>query len=122
MDLENWTPLTAQEIEKKFIRMINEYLKLNLEYPVDPDLSLKDLRLVGDTKVIEQLQDVDEESLEIIKKNFEIDSIDILELVIQIEEEFGVVIDDKDVATLLRWEDLIGYIADSQDPKKMKQK
>jgi acyl carrier protein len=45
-----------------------------------------------------------------------------LELVIQIEEEFGVVIDDKDVATLLRWEDLIGYIADSQDPKKMKQK
>lgn len=122
MDLENWTPLTAQEIEKKFIGMINEYLKLNLEYPVDPNLSLKDLRLVGDTKVIEQLQDVDEESLEIIKKNFEIDSIDILELVIQIEEEFGVVIDDKDVATLLRWEDLIGYIADSQDPKKMKQK
>jgi acyl carrier protein len=122
MDLENWTPLTTQEIEKKFIGMINDYLKLNLEYPVDPNLSLKDLRLVGDTKVIEQLQDVDEESLEIIKKNFEIDSIDILELVIQIEEEFGVVIDDKDVATLLRWEDLIGYIADSQDPKKMKQK
>lgn len=122
MDLENWTPLTAQEVEKKFIVMINDYLKLNLEYPVDPNLSLKDLRLVGDTKVIEQLQDVDQESLDIIKKNFEIDSIDILELVIQIEEEFGVVIDDKDVATLLRWEDLIGYITDSQDPKKMKQK
>lgn len=122
MDLENWTPLSAQEVEKKFIVMINDYLKLNLEYPVDPNLSLKDLRLVGDTKVIEQLQDVDQESLDIIKKNFEIDSIDILELVIQIEEEFGVVIDDKDVATLLRWEDLIGYITDSQDPKKMKQK
>lgn len=122
MDLENWTPLTAQEVEKKFIGMINEYLKLNLEYPLDPNLSLKDLRLVGDTKVIEQLKDVDEESLEIIKRNYEIDSIDILELVIQIEEEFGVVIDDKDVATLLRWEDLIGYITDSQDPKKIKLK
>lgn len=122
MDLENWTPLTAQEVEKKFIVMINDYLKLNLEYPVDPNLSLKDLRLVGDEKIIEEIKDIDSESLEIIKKNYEVDSIDILELVIQIEEEFGVVIDDKDVATLLRWEDLIGYITDSQDPKKMKQK
>ena len=55
-----------------------------------------------------------------VKKNYEVDSIDILELVIQIEEEFGVVIDDKEIATLLQWDDLIGYITDSQDPSKIK--
>jgi acyl carrier protein len=122
MDLENWKPKTTEEIEKRFIEMINEYLKLNLIYPLDPNTSLKDLRLLGDSKVIEDIKDLDQDTLDIIKKNYEIDSIDIVELVIQIEEEFGVIIDDKDIATLLRWEDLIGYITDSQDPKKMKQK
>jgi acyl carrier protein len=42
--------------------------------------------------------------------------------VIQIEEEFGCVIDDKEIATLLKWKDLVGYITDSQDPAKMLKK
>ena len=37
-----------------------------------------------------------------------------LELVIQIEEEFGVPIDDKDIKKLLKWADLIQYITDNQ--------
>ena len=41
---------------------------------------------------------------------------------IQIEEEFGCIIDDKEIATLLQWGDLIGYITDSQDPAKIKKK
>jgi acyl carrier protein len=118
MSTENWIPLTKEQVEKKFIDMINDYVKLDLKYPLDPDMSLKDIKLVGNA----DLKDLDPESLELLKSDYEMDSIDILELVIQIEEEFGCVIDDKEVATLLRWEDLIGYITDSQDPAKIKKK
>ena len=118
MSTENWVLLTKEQVERKFIEMINNYVKLDLEYPLDPNLSLKDIKLVGN----KDLKDLDPESLELIKSDYEMDSIDILELVIQIEEEFGCVIDDKEVATLLRWEDLIGYITDSQDPTKIKKK
>jgi acyl carrier protein len=83
-------------------------------------MSIKDLRLVGDKKVVEEFKDLDPAAFEVLKKDYEVDSIDVLELVIQIEEEFGCVIDDKEIATLLRWEDLIGYITDSQDPTKIK--
>jgi acyl carrier protein len=120
MSTENWIPLTKDQVEKRFIEMVNDYLKLNLEYPVDPNLSLKDVKLVGDESIKKEFQSAEEDDLEILKQKYEVDSIDIIELVIQIEEEFGCVIDDKDVATLLRWEDLVGYITDSQDPKKKK--
>ena len=116
MSTEDWKPLTKDEVEQRFIVMINEYLKLTLEYPLDPTLSLKDLRIVNN----EELTGMSEEMLELAKNNLQVDSIDILELVIQIEEEFGCVIDDKEIATLLQWGDLIGYITDSQDPTKMK--
>jgi acyl carrier protein len=122
MSTENWTPLTHEQIEKRFIEMINKELKLELVYPMDPNMSIKDLRLVGDQKVVEEFKDLDQATVDILKKDYEIDSIDVLELVIQIEEEFGCVIDDKEIATLLRWEDLIGYIKDSQDPTKIKKK
>jgi acyl carrier protein len=122
MSTENWTPLTHEQIEKRFIEMINKELKLELMYPMDPNMSIKDLRLVGDQKVVEEFKDLDQATVDILKKDYEIDSIDVLELVIQIEEEFGCVIDDKEIATLLRWEDLIGYIKDSQDPTKIKKK
>ena len=122
MSIENWVPLTKDQVEKRFIEMINEYLNLSLEYPLDPNLSIKDLKLVGDSKIQEAIKDLQDIELEVIKQQYEVDSIDIIELVIQIEEEFGCIIDDKEVATLLRWEDLIGYITDSQDPKHMKQK
>jgi acyl carrier protein len=112
--------LTNEQVEKKFIEMINDYLKMDLEYPLDPTLSIKDLKLHGDQGVKEQIKDLSPDMLEQVKKNYEVDSIDILELVIQIEEEFGVVIDDKEIATLLQWGDLIGYITDSQDPSKIK--
>jgi len=118
MSTENWVPLTKDQVEQKFIEMINEYLKLELTYPQEPTLSLKDLRLVGNT----ELADLSEEMLALAKANLQIDSIDILELVIQIEEEFGCVIDDKEIATLLQWSDLIGYITDSQDPAKIAKK
>ena len=75
--MENWTPLTHDQVERRFIEMINDYLKIDLVYPLDPNMSIKDLRLVGDLK---------------------------------------------EIATLLRWEDLIGYITDSQDPTKIKKK
>jgi acyl carrier protein len=120
MNTENWTPLTNDQVEKRFIEMINKELKLELEYPLDPNMSIKDLRLVGDKKVVEEFKDLDPAAFEVLKKDYEVDSIDVLELVIQIEEEFGCVIDDKEIATLLRWEDLIGYITDSQDPTKIK--
>lgn len=122
MSSEDWVPLTKDQVEKRFIEMINSYLKLNLEYPLDPNMSIKDLKLVGDEKIREEIKDFSELEFEAIKQKYEVDSIDIIELVIQIEEEFGCVIDDKDVATLLRWEDLVGYITDSQDPKLMKKK
>lgn len=118
MTTENFTPLTKIEVEKKFIEMLNNYLKLELVYPLPPDLSIKDLRLVNNNEV----QGLTPEMLVLTKSNLEIDSIDILEVVIQVEEEFGCVIDDKEIATLLRWEDLIGYITDSQDINKTKKK
>ena len=114
-----WTPLTHEQVEKRFIEMINEYLKMELEYPLDPDMSIKDLKMVNEK---ENLKDYSHEDLEALRTQYEVDSIDILELVIQIEEEFGCVIDDKEIATLLRWYDLIGYITDSQDPTKIKKK
>lgn len=118
MTQENWVPLTHEEVEKKFIGMINEYLKLDLQYPLPPDMNIKDLRLINNNEI----EGLPEELLEIKKKNLEIDSIDILELVIQVEEEFGAVIDDHEIAKLLLWSDLVGYITDSQDPTKIKQK
>jgi acyl carrier protein len=102
--------------------MINIELNLDLEYPMDPNMSIKDLRLVGDKKIIEEIRDMDQDTFDALKRNYEVDSIDVLELIIQIEEEFGCIIDDKEIATLLRWEDLIGYIKDSQDPTKIKKK
>lgn len=118
MSTENWVPLTKEQVEKKFIEIINDYVRLELEYPLDPNMSLKDVKMFGS----KDLKDIDAETLELLKSDYELDSIDILELVIQIEEEFGCVIDDKEVATLLRWEDLVGYITDSQDPTKIKKK
>lgn len=122
MSTENWTPLTKEQVEKRFVEMINEYLKLDLVYPLDPDLSIKDLKIVNNPELTKILQDMDDEVLVATRKNYEVDSIDVLELVIQIEEEFGCTIDDADIAKLLRWEDLIGYITDSQDSTKIKKK
>lgn len=118
-DIE-WKPQTHEEVERKFIDMINQYLNMNLEYPCDPDMSLKDIKLFGDESIKKEVAELDLEDFERLKSNYEVDSIDILELVIQIEEEFGVVIDDSDIATLLRWQDLIGYIVDAQAPPKHK--
>ena len=118
MTKENWVRLTHEEVEKRFIEMINEYLKLDLKYPLPSDMNIKDLKLINNNEI----EGLPEELLEIKKKNLEIDSIDILELVIQVEEEFGAVIDDHEIAKLLVWSDLIGYITDSQDPTKIKQK
>jgi len=118
-DIE-WKPKTKEEVERKFIDMINSYLKMTLEYPIDPDTSLKDLKLIGDETIKKEVAELEPEDFERLRQNFEIDSIDVLELIIQIEEEFGVVIDDSEIATLLRWEDLIGYIVDAQEPPKKK--
>jgi len=115
---KDWKPLTKEEVEKRFIEMINEYLKLDLQYPLPPDMNIKDLRLVNN----KEIEGLPEELSELKKKNLEIDSIDILELVIQVEEEFGAVIDDHEIAKLLLWSDLVGYITDSQDPTKIKKK
>jgi acyl carrier protein len=95
---------------------------MTLEYPLDPNTSLKDLKIIGDESVKKEILELDPEDFERLKQNYEIDSIDILELVIQIEEEFGVVIDDSEIATLLGWGDLIGYIFDAQEepPKQRK--
>jgi acyl carrier protein len=114
MTTENWNPLTKEQVEKRFIEMINEYLDLHLEYPLPADMSIKDLRLIGN----EEIANLPPEIAAIKKSNLEIDSIDILELVIQVEEEFGAQIDDKEIAKLLQWSDLIGYITDSQTPVK----
>lgn len=118
MTTENWTPLTEEQVEKRFIEMINEYLKLNLEYPLPPDMSIKDLRLIDN----QEIEGLPPELAELKKQNLQIDSIDILELVIQVEEEFGATIDDQEIATLLVWKDLVGYITDSQDPSRSKKK
>jgi|694.fasta_scaffold91952_3 acyl carrier protein len=122
MTTENWTPLTKEQIEQRFIEMINDYLKLDLVYPLDPDMSLKDLKIANDPDLHQRLQEMDPEALEMLRSNYEVDSIDVLELVIQIEEEFGCTIDDSEIAKLLRWQDLIEYITDSQDPTKIKKK
>lgn len=87
---------TREEVEQTFIGMINKFLKLKLEYPLPADISLIDLKRYSGTDT----QDLD--------------SIDVLELVIQIEEVFGVPIDDKDIKKLLQWSDLIQYITDNQ--------
>lgn len=118
MSTKNWTPLTKEQVEQRFIEMINEYLKLDLKYPLPPDMNIKDLRVI-DNKEIEGLPP---ELADLKKQNLEVDSIDILELVIQVEEEFGATIDDHEVPKLLVWSDLIGYITDSQDSSKIKQK
>jgi acyl carrier protein len=122
MTTETWTPLTKEQIEQRFIEMINDYLKLDLVYPLDPDMSLKDLKIANDPDLHQRLQEMDPEALEMLRSNYEVDSIDVLELVIQIEEEFGCTIDDSEIAKLLRWQDLIEYITDSQDPTKIKKK
>ena len=83
---------TREEIEQTFIEMINKFLKLNLPYPLPSDLSLLDVK----------------------SYNEQLDSIDVLELVIQIEEVFGVAVDDKEIKKLLKWSDLIQYITDKQ--------
>jgi len=119
---ENWTPLTYEQVERRFIEMINDYLKLTLEYPLDPDISIKDLKVINNPELQATLNEMSEDMRPVLKSKHEVDSIDVLELVIQIEEEFGCVIEDKDVATLLRWGDLVGYITDSQDPARTKKK
>lgn len=122
MTTENWTPLTKEQVEIRFIEMINNYLDLDLKYPIPPTLSIKDLKILNDEDLSKELENLPQEIAEARKANLEVDSIDILELVIQIEEEFGCVIDDKEIATLLQWSDLVGYITDSQDPTKIKKK
>ena len=114
--------LTTEEVEKRFIEMINDYLKLELKYPLPPDMNIKDLKTLNDDDLAKELESLPEAIAEARRANNQIDSIDILELVIQIEEEFGVVIDDKEIATLLQWSDLIGYITDSQNPSKVLKK
>jgi len=122
MSTENWTPLTKEQVEKRFIEMINEYLDLSLQYPLDPDLSIKDVKIANNPELQAEFEQMDVDELISARRNYEVDSIDVLELVIQIEEEFGCTIDDSDIARLLRWEDLIGYITDSQDSSKIKKK
>ncbi len=87
---------TREEVEQTFIDMINKFLKLGLEYPLPPDISLIDLKKYSGTDT----QDLD--------------SIDVLELVIQIEEVFGVPIEDKEIKNLMVWSNLIDYITNNQ--------
>jgi acyl carrier protein len=122
MTTESWTPRNEEQVEKRLIEMINDYLKLELKYPLPQDMSIKDLKILNDEELAKELESLPEAIAEARRKNNEVDSIDILELVIQIEEEFGCVIDDKEIATLLKWKDLVGYITDSQDPTKMLKK
>lgn len=97
---------TREEVEEQFIGMINKFLKLNLPCPLPPDLSLLDVKSYN-----EQLNPKPEgKSSDAIP----LDSIDILELVIQLEEVFGVVVDDKDIKKLLVWKDIIQYITENQ--------
>ena len=122
MTTESWTPRNEEQVEKRLIEMINDYLNIQLEYPLPRDLSIKDLKILNDEELAKELESLPESIAAARRKNEEVDSIDILELVIQIEEEFGCVIDDKEIATLLKWKDLVGYITDSQDPAKMLKK
>jgi acyl carrier protein len=122
MTTESWTPRNEEQVEKRLIEMINDYLKLELKYPLPQDMSIKDLKILNDEELAKELESLPEAIAQARRKNNEVDSIDILELVIQIEEEFGCVIDDKEIATLLKWKDLVGYITDSQDPTKILKK
>ena len=122
MTMESWTPKNHEQVEHRLIEMINDYLKLELTYPLPQDMSIKDLKILNDEELAKELESLPEAIAAARRKNNEVDSIDILELVIQIEEEFGCVIDDKEIATLLKWKDLVGYITDSQDPTKMLKK
>ena len=122
MTTESWTPKNKEQVEHRLIEMINEYLKIELTYPLPQDMSIKDLKILNDEELAKELESLPEAIAAARRKNNEVDSIDILELVIQIEEEFGCVIDDKEIATLLKWKDLVGYITDSQDPTKMLKK
>jgi acyl carrier protein len=115
MSTENWIPRSEEEVERRFIEMINVYLKLELEYPLPPEMNIKDLKIVNN----DTIKNLPPELYELEKKNLVVDSIDILELVIQIEEEFGVIIDDQEIPKLLSWKDLIGYITDSQGSSKI---
>ena len=49
MSTENQTLLTKEQVEQRFIEMINEYLKLDLQYPLPPDMNIKDLRLINNS-------------------------------------------------------------------------
>ena len=98
--------MNKEEVEQKFISMINKFLKLNLPYPLPSDLSLLDVKNYN-----EQLNPRPEGKM---PNNEPLDSIDVLELVIQIEEVFGVAVDDKEIKKLLKWSDLIQYITDKQ--------
>ena len=97
---------TREEIEQTFIEMINKFLKLNLPYPLPSDLSLLDVKSYN-----EQLNPRPEGKM---PNNEPLDSIDVLERVIQIDEVFGVAVDDKEIKKLLKWSDLIQYITDKQ--------
>jgi acyl carrier protein len=97
---------TKEEVEEQFIEMINKFLKLKLTYPLPSDLSLLEVKSYN-----EQLNPIPEGKM----SNTEpLDSIDVLELVIQIEEVFGVAVDDKEIKKLLVWKDLIQYITENQ--------
>ena len=41
--------MNKEEVEQKFISMINKFLKLKLEYPLPEDLSLIDLKKYSGT-------------------------------------------------------------------------
>jgi len=97
---------TKKEVEEQFIEMINKFLKLNLSFPLPPDLSLIDIK-----KYNEQMNPRPEGKASDIAP---LDSIDVLELVIQIEEVWGVAIDDKEIKSLLNWNNLIEYITAAQ--------
>lgn len=97
---------TREEVEEQFIGMINKFLKLNLPCPLPPDLSLIDVK-----KYNEQINPKPDGKM---SNNELLDSIDVLELVIQIEEVWGVAIDDKEIKSLLKWNDLIEYITAAQ--------
>lgn len=119
MSTENCTPRSEEEVERRFIEMINVYLKLELKYPLPQDMSIKDLKILNDKELAKELESLPEAIALARRKNNEVDSIDILELIIQIEEEFGVIIDDQEIPKLLSWKDLIGYITDSQSSGKI---
>ena len=58
MTTENWTPLTKEQVEQRFIEMINDYLDLELQYPLPPDLNIKDLKLMNDKDALGDLENL----------------------------------------------------------------